>query len=334
MNETGHMILSEGGLETARNNVVLLQKAALEARRKLVGAHPKRITLVMQLYADQIEELNTEIVKYVTRVEGVRPRAELEVKLDGPEVGYGEILLSYLTKYLSEFQSVIRYVAKGLKGDWFVPIDKYIENFRKLTSVWMLAPQPGSFKLAFKFEPQKYKGDLFAKKVPLPRAALKTIVDIAHRAIEEKAENLDDLLPDKRKQRKVLRFIRDFSPSKGLGINKVEWIPLTIDYKEPIRLYTKTRSYLDGLLIKPGAVRRTVSGELDGFDHINKLFKITPKDGKRISCRFPEHLEGAVLRYIMQRVKVTGEAKFVEGTDEVSKITDVHEIESLEEKPT
>lgn len=241
-------------------------------------------------------------------------KAQLLVRLSGPGVREGRILLRDLVKFGRDLESALNRVAVTMRSSTHdagepVSVRSAVRAVRPLCSLEVVAMESGSFQLGL---------DIHRDPEPLQGAfAFETDAKLGEEALGALIEGLDGLgtasagLP-RGYDLGVLAAWRDTARLFDHGIERVEF-----DLDTPTTGSRKA-VFDDGVLRRvvtriqgPVTKLRTIEGRLLMADFKAKPPKcrVHPQTGDPVRCEFDEALSEVVKEHLRAFVRVTGEAQ-------------------------
>lgn len=246
----------------------------------------------------------------------------LRVRLTGPGVPEGRILLSDLVKFGRELQTAVDRVARVLSGEAVsARPGRRPESIRSACALEVVAIEAGSFELALDFR----RDQAALPGMDMGEAALEKLVAGIHGV----AAN-EEALPAGYDEG-VLAAWREAGAVFAHGVDAIEFHLRTstgrIDAAYDSGVHRRVVERIQG----PVHNRRTVEGRLLMADFKEARFKcrVHPPIGSAVECDFDEKLEEAVYDNLRAFVRVTGEAEEDPETKRIKRLK-IADIEPLE----
>lgn len=320
------MIENNKQLEATRKYLKGMEKIVSDMMKENI--HPERLKIWVAPYMKEIRKARFEIDECLGITEIEREKSAILIHLKGPSIIDGAIPAKILSRYSENFQELVYQIAKSKEG--LLPDlkrDRKKEaQLRSLCNLLVTTAGAGSFQIGFEFAADYLQPELFSG--PIQKESMIIILEIASRLALQKAENLDDLIPNVKMQKKVLNTIKKLSPGKIYGIDNMEFLPRE---GKAITFDPEIRKYISKLIFHPEEKIRKEEGILRGLDLDGRWFRITRLDGTALRCKYTEEdiedTERTIINAVDKHVIVTGKVEIDPITKKSKKVKEVVDIE-------
>lgn len=253
-----------------------------------------------------------------------KPHPPLIVRVEGPAVAGGRILLSDLTRLGRQLQTSMDRVAMVLVGEASVRPGAKPKDVREASSLVVVAMEAGSFVLGLDFpRDQMMLGGLDPSEEVLEKLVLGL----------EAIPSPEPSLPPGYDEGVLLSW-REVGGLLDHGIERLQFALQTRRVQRTVcfdrRVYGRVIERIQGRVQNV----RTIEGRLlmADFKESATRCRIHPPFGRSVSCTFDEARRAAVLDGLLHFVRVTGEAEMDPVTGQVANLR-IADLEVLDAEP-
>jgi len=243
----------------------------------------------------------------------------LTVKMTGPSVRSGAILVQDLEAALSGLRTSLECLAKRkIEGPTLPRRGPRIKEVKARVRLYFRDYTPGSAVLKLELRPEQHE-----LTTGLPGEEIVTEWMDGANALRDPARKMPESFDES-----VLSGIEMLNPLLTKGIDEFEFIWESGGRSRRAKYDAPASSRLKTLLLRPAANRRTVSGFLLSADFLSPDVKFTvfTDDGRPVPCTTPPERLGVVLEGLMNYVRISGDATVQKETGEIRSIR----VDSLE----
>lgn len=306
------MITSQEQLNQASIQMGRLYKALAALRIQVEPFNAKAFALLAEGPLSQLRELQQEIDVYVGLSKVYEQQADIWLRLQGPDIIWGNSPSSVLTSFLDALRKGVQTIAEyDVTGK---ASTRPHGNIRKAADFQLVALAPGSLILGLKIPQAFVQATLPMEGAPaappdIPRALAEFLDVVVWAASAADAPELEKHLEDAKRRRLILTLAKAFVPRPRGSVESLEIYGRRVPGGARISVDRTAYERIDVAISRTSAQeQQTFIGTLREIDLDHKNFELRSVQGggRDVSCEFDEEILETAAAALDHKIKVTG----------------------------
>lgn len=306
------MISNQEQLNQASIQMGRLYEALASLRAQIEPFNAKAFALLAEGPLSQLRELQQEIDIYVGVAKVYEQEADIWLRLQGPEIVWGNSPSSVLTSFLDALrkgvQTIAEYDVTGRAST------RPHGNIRRAADFQLVTMAPGSLIIGLKIPPAYVQPTLPIEGAPavspdIPRALAEFLEVVVWAASAADAPVIEGRLEDAKRRRLILSLAKAFVPRPRGSVENLEIYGRRVPGNARINIDRTAYERIDAAISRTAAQeQQTFIGTLREIDLDQKRFELRSirGGGNDVSCEFDEDILETAAAALDHQIKVTG----------------------------